>query len=398
MRYRIYILPFVIAILISCHKDDIGEEQSKSFIKFYGDGDLIVTGIDVKQTAEEGYVLLGKAVYDDETTDIYLVGTDENGNPLDWSPKLIGNQYNDEANRILVVDDGFLLFGTTDESGNGETDMYIVKTDLEGNVQWEKTIGDAGHEEGYDIQLTATGDLMLAGVTDDPVITTGGNKSAYMLVTNSNASVIKKRGTISYLDFEVSAKAIREIAGGYVILGTITGKTNAASDILIARSNESFTEILAKNTGRTGNDYGEDLYVSDDGDIYILGSSNTPQTGVSEVYFGKVGTDLLEMIWTKTYNESGFGLEAKDVVYSEEGFFTITGSRFSVAEQDIMFLRIDMNGEPVNKTFYGESGFQEGNAVYYTSGDRGYIIAGTNDFEVFSMATLVKTGPDGNFE
>jgi len=398
MSYRIYILPFVIALLVSCHKDDIGEEQSKAFIKFYGDGDLIVTGIDVKQTAEGGYVLLGKAVYDDETTDIYLVGTDENGNPLDWSPKLIGNQYDDEANRILIVSDGFLLFGTTDESGSGETDMYMVKTDLEGNVQWEKAIGDAGHEEGYDIQVTASGDLILAGMTDDPVITTGGNKSAYMLVTNSDASVIKKRGTISYLDFEVSAKAIREITGGYVILGTITSKTNSSSDILIARSNESFTEILAKNAGRAGNDFGEDLYVSDDGDIYVLGSSNTPQTGVSEVYFGRVEPNLLKTIWTETYSESGFGLEGKDVVYSEEGFFAITGSRFSVAEQDIMFLRLDMNGAEANRIFYGESGFQEGHAIYYTSGDKGYIIAGTNDFEVFSMAALVKTGPDGNFE
>ncbi len=63
-----------------------------------------------------------------------------------------------------------------------------------------------------------------------------------------------------------------------------------------------------------------------------------------------------------------------------------------------MFLRLDMNGAEANRIFYGESGFQEGHAIYYTSGDKGYIIAGTNDFEVFSMAALVKTGPDGNFE
>jgi len=397
MNNRIFIVLFIITLLISCHQDEISEKQSGAFIKFYGDGDLIVTGIDVKQTADGGYVLLGNAVYDDETTDLYLIGTDQNGNNLGWSPKLIGNQYNDEGNRILILNDGYILFGTTDKSGNGETDMYIVKTDLDGNIQWEQTIGGAGNEEGYDIRVTATGDLVMAGVTDDPSITTG-NKSAYMLVTNNDASVIRKRGTISYLNFEATAKAIREVTGGYVILGTITRLTNSSSDILIARSNESFTEILAKSTGRAGNDFGEDLHVSAGGDIYILGSSNNPQSGISEIYFGQAEPNLLEPLWTQNFSEPGFGLEAKGMAYSDEGFFAITGSRRSVAEQDMIFLRLDNAGQEVNRMFYGESGFQEGCAIYYTNGDRGYIIAGTNGFEVFSMAALVKTGPDGHMD
>lgn len=396
MIHRIQIVIFIMALLMSCNKDEISEEQSKSFIKFYGDGDLIVKGIDIKQTADGGYVLLGKATYDDETTDIYLVGTDENGNSLGWSPKLIGNEYNNEGNKILLLNDGFLIFGTT-ESGNGEADMYLVKTDLEANVQWEKTIGGTGHEEGYDIQVTATGDLILAGVTDDPAITTG-NKSAYMLVTNSDASIIRKRGTISYLDFETEARAIREVTGGFIILGTITGLINPSIDILLGKSNESFTEILARTTGRARDDFGEDLYVSTAGEVYILGSSNNPQTNISEVYFGQVEPNLLEIIWSKILSESGFGLEAKDMAYSDQGFFAITGSRLSVAEQDMMFVRLDNTGQELNRIFYGESGFQEGNAIYYTPGDNGYIIAGTNDFEVFSMAAMVKTGPGGNFE
>ncbi|KPK86789.1 MAG: hypothetical protein AMS27_04235 [Bacteroides sp. SM23_62_1] len=397
MIRRTNLVILIIALLISCHQDEISEEQSKAFIKFFGNGDLVVTGMDVKQTADGGYVVLGNAIYEDETTDIYLIGTDENGNSLGWSPKLIGNQYNDEGNRIIVLSDGFLIFGTTDLSGNGQTDMYLVKTDPEGNVVWEKTIGGTSREEGYDIQVTATGDLILAGVTDDPVITTG-NKSAYMLVTSSDASVIRKRGTISYLDFEAEARAIREITGGYMIIGTITNMAASSSDILLARSNESFTEILAKTAGRTRDDFGEDLYISSGGEVYILGSSNNPQTNISEVYFGQLESTLLEMTWTKILSEPGFGLEAKGMAYSDQGFFAITGSRLSVAEQDMMFLRLDNTGQELNRKFYGESGFQEGHAIHYTPADNGFIITGTNDFEVFSMAAMVKTGPDGNLD
>ena len=397
MIHRTYLVILFIALLVSCHKDEISEEQSKAFIKFYGDGDLVVMGMDVKQTAEGGYIILGKAIYDDETTDIYLIGTDENGNGLGWSPKLIGDQYNDEGNRIIVMNDGFLIFGTTDASGNGQTDMYLVKTDLEGNVQWERTIGGTGREEGYDIQLTASGDIILAGVTDDPAITTG-NRSAYMLVTSSDGSIIRKRGTISYLDFEAESRAIREVTGGYMIIGTITNLTTSLSDILLARSNESFTEILARTTGRIRDDFGEDLYVSSAGEVYVLGTSNNPQTNISEVYFGQVEPTLLEVIWSITKDEPEFGLEAKDMAYSAQGFFAITGSRFSVAEQDLMFLRLDQSGQELNRVFYGESGLQGGEAIYYTSGDNGYIITGTNDFEVFSMAAMIKTGPEGCLE
>ena len=72
--------------------------------------------------------------------DIWFLKTDLDGNVL--LNKTYGGVNDDWPGRILETSDGGYIFtGTTFSFGNGQSDLWLVKTDSDGNIQWDKTYG-----------------------------------------------------------------------------------------------------------------------------------------------------------------------------------------------------------------------------------------------------------------
>ncbi len=86
----------------------------------------------VQQTTDEGYVFTGQTASSaGNPYDVYLIKTDLNGN-LAWT-KAFGGAFSDNGNCIKqTMDGGFAIVGTT-ENTPGQQDIYIIKTDSLGN-------------------------------------------------------------------------------------------------------------------------------------------------------------------------------------------------------------------------------------------------------------------------
>ena len=106
--------------------------------------------------------------------DVYLIRTDAQGNTL-WE-KNLGNAFYYSSSVRRTADGGFVLAGETkitDTSGLGyhDLDVYLVRTDAQGNKLWKGNIGtDVGSATmddcAYDVQLTSDGGFVLAGYGD----------------------------------------------------------------------------------------------------------------------------------------------------------------------------------------------------------------------------------------
>ena len=82
--------------------------------------------------------------------DVYLVKTDSDGNEL-WS-KIYGGTANDEASAIIKTSDGgFLVVGNSQSFQQGINDIYILKLDQNGDLLWEDNIGGNRADEAYDV-------------------------------------------------------------------------------------------------------------------------------------------------------------------------------------------------------------------------------------------------------
>src|SRR6185369_9335737 len=94
-------------------------------------------GYSVQETADHGYIITGAGSGGgfDHHFDVYLVKTDTNGS-LQWQ-KYFGGLSDDMGRSVRQTSDGgYLIVGQTASIGSGGTDVYLIKTDSNGDVQW----------------------------------------------------------------------------------------------------------------------------------------------------------------------------------------------------------------------------------------------------------------------
>lgn len=93
-----------------------------------------------------------------DASDILLTKNYPNGNEI-WAKQFGGNSY-DKASSVLATEDGYLIIGSTSSYGNGNYDIFVIKTDKKGKKQWQNTYGDFYNEYGYIAEKTDEGYLI----------------------------------------------------------------------------------------------------------------------------------------------------------------------------------------------------------------------------------------------
>ncbi|MCP4631566.1 MAG: T9SS type A sorting domain-containing protein [candidate division Zixibacteria bacterium] len=195
-------------------------------VKTNGDGDILWTrtyggsnadmGRDVQQTSDGGYILTGYTKsFGAGAYDVYLVKTDENGDTL-WT-RTYGGESNDQAYEVMQTsDNGYIIAASTKSFGSGGWDFYVIKTDNGGTVEWEKTFGGAADDEGFAVNITQNGDFIISG---DSKSFSDGNRDIYVVALNPNGDTLWTRtygGSTDDRSFAVNGTSDgSHLVGGY---------------------------------------------------------------------------------------------------------------------------------------------------------------------------------------
>jgi hypothetical protein len=122
-------------------------------------------GLAVQQTADDGYIVAGRtSSYGAESSDVYIVRTDANGDTL-WTRTYGGTGYDIAASVQQAPDGGYIVAGSTQSFGAGNGDVWLIKTDASGDTMWNRTFGGTGNDAGKSVQLTADRGYIVAGAT-----------------------------------------------------------------------------------------------------------------------------------------------------------------------------------------------------------------------------------------
>ena len=145
-------------------------------------GSLADVGNSVKQTNDGGFIVAGTtSSFGAGGQDIYLIKTNENGDTL-WT-KTFGGTGNDRASNVVQTNDnGFAVFGTTNSFGNGGDDFLFWKTDSLGNTEWFKTYGASTNERAFEGHQLLDGTYVIAG---DSV---GQNNNAWLVKIDTDGN------------------------------------------------------------------------------------------------------------------------------------------------------------------------------------------------------------------
>jgi hypothetical protein len=285
----------------------------------------------VMQTSDGGYLVVGMtAEATGRAGDMLVIKADADGDEQ-WQ-RIVGkaNQY-DWANLSVEVSDGYIIAGALSDSGDQE--RGLVKLRFDGQIIWQKTHHAAGADAIRGIDITSDGCMVATGYVG------GSEEGYLFICDSGKGSIMKTdaEGNLQWdkiLPSTMHGVRIQEAAGGFAVAGNqwIRSNDEDHQDVVLVLTDSSGNEIYHNSYGGDGDDQVFDFAVTADGGYIFAGHSRSPSYGTVnwDFYLLKVGSDKKEQ-WHRTFGQPrGYDAkyihdEAYGVQQTPDGGFIIAG-------------------------------------------------------------------------
>jgi len=362
--------------------------EAKSWKKTFG-GPSAEFPNSAQQTNDGGYIIAGcTKSYGAGDRDAWLIKTNSEGD-LVWE-KTFGGSGRDEAESVQqTTDGGFIVAGYTKSYGSGGEDAWLIKTNSEGDLVWEKTFGGSGEDQAHAVQQTTDGGFIVAGDTSSYG---SGGEDAWLIKTNSEGDLVwEKTFGGSGADRVLAAQQTTD--GGFIIAGAGGTASYGAGgdDAWLIKTDSEGDMVWEKNFEGSF----ESVIQAVDGGYICAGYVNLHGDS-SDASLVKIDSDG-NMIWAKIFSNRNND-QAMAVHQTKDDGYIITGSTGVGSIVDIWLIKTDSAGNEIWNNTYGGSNFDMATSVEPTS-EGGYIITGVGIMSVEnSDAWLIKTNANGIVE
>jgi len=193
--------------------DEFGnEEWSKIFGGTSSDASYAII-----ETSNGDFVFTGYSYsYSQGSNDVWVIKTDNLGGMI-WEKNYggIGSEYGMDL--VETYDGGYIIIGSTTSYGSGGTDVYLLKIDFNGDLEWEKTFGGFGDDWAGSIDLTSDGGFIICGDTKSY---SEGGYDVWILKTD-HSGIEEWNCTYGSSEHDETGYCVRNTMGnGYIISGT----------------------------------------------------------------------------------------------------------------------------------------------------------------------------------
>ena len=309
-----------------------------------------------------------------------------------------GTSYDYGESVQQTTDGGYIIAGWTYSYGAGSYDVYIIKIDAQGDTLWTRTYGGTDYDYGYSVQQTTDGGYIIAGWTASYG---AGGYDVYLIKTDAQGDTLWTR-TYGGTDYDYSYSVQQTTDGGYIIAG-FTGSYGAnpdsTSDIWLIKTDSLGDTLWTKTYGGTSDDHGLSVQQTTDGGYIIAGVTNSYGAGGYDVYLIKTDAQG-DTLWTRTYGGTDYDC-GSSVQQTTDGGYIIAGvtNSYGAGGYDVYLIKTDAQGDTLWTRTYGGTDYDCGSSVQQTT-DGGYIIAGvTNSYGAGGYDVyLIKTDENGNID
>lgn len=233
-------------------------------------------------TSDGGYALIGyrEASVFPYYADAWLVKTDADGN-MQWN-RTYGDEDFDWGSCVLETDEGYAICGWTYSFGSG--DFWLIKTDLLGNVRWNRTYGGQEQEWANCVVKSKDGGYLLAGRTES---FGAGGGDAWLVKTDSSGNMQWNK-TYGDADREYVQSVVQTRDGGYVFVGSINSVTSGDADAWVTKTDS--TGNMEWNAILGGGEYDQANFVVEnrDSDWVFAGETTSYGAGRSDAWLVKI--------------------------------------------------------------------------------------------------------------
>lgn len=338
----------------------------------------------ITQTNDGGYIMTGYISIVER--DVILIKLNSLGDTL-WTNRLI-ETHDQEGNIVKQTnDDGYVICGIREDSqGNG--DIWVIKTDSTGNLQWNVMFGDSlSYEWGNSIYQT----------TDNGYIITGSMNDSLCLIK------IDQYGSQQWIqnyDLGSGSSVEQTTDGGYIVCGRNGGIINPTitnSLPWIIKTNSNGVIMWDTVFQVHSDDWLRNISETNDGGYITSGRIDDTLTGEFNVWYLKLDS-MGSLVFEKTLSSPFNSSESSDIKQTNDGGYIITGCN-GFNYSNVWLIKTNSLGDTLwTKKFGDPLRFNTGMSVEQTY-DGGYIIGGYTEYN-FGLNSgdmyVIKTDGNGN--
>ena len=284
-------------------------------------------GFFVQQTGDGGYILTGMVVSSTSNVDVWLIKTDSKGN-TEWN-KTYDKGFVDLGVCVRqTADGGYILVGGTNSDGTN-CDVWMIKVDNAGNMEWDKTFGESKDDLATFVEQTTDGGYIMVGgksVQMDYSSLHYVSGSAWLIKTDSKGNMEWDR-VFSENDFDISLSVQPTADEGYIMVGA-TGSYGAfgsgSKDVWLIKTDATGNKKWEKTFGGSEDDAGFCVQETRDGGYILIGYKCRYGTGQEDIWLIK--TDATgNKEWERSFGKDGIGYIGFFVQQTKNGGYVVIG-------------------------------------------------------------------------
>jgi predicted secreted protein len=258
--------------------------------KTYGGAAADTAAGETVQASDGGYAILGDtSSFGAGGSDFWLIKTDADGN-MQWNKTYGGTGTETSGDMCLTSDDGYAMSGYTTSFGAGGQDFWLVKTDATGNMLWNKTYGGTGNEYAYHVEQTLDGGYALFGQTNS----FGAGNNDFWLVKTDGSGNMQWNQTYGGTGNDIGIHVLQTGDGGYALAGGTTSFGAGSNDAWLIKTDAAGAMQWNMTYGGNMTEISYALLETSDGG-YLL-TINTSSFGAGGTDIWLVKTDELGVV------------------------------------------------------------------------------------------------------
>lgn len=329
---------------------------------------------------------------------------------IEWQKTFGGTNVDGSTKIQQTIDGGYILGGLTfsndlDVEGNhGGSDFWVIKTSINGTLEWQKTFGGSGNEYLHSLQQTTDGGYILAGYSTsnngDVSVNNGG--SDFWIVKITESGIIEWEKSFGGSSDDIAYSIRQTTDGGYIVAG-MTGSSNGDvvgnlgyNDYWVIKLTSLGIIEWQKTLGGSFYDNGYFIQQTSDGGYIVTGNTAsidgdiTESYGNDDIFVVKLST-LGSIEWKKSLGGTGSDLSTYVQQTTNDGYI-ITGQTNSTEISgssnyggfDCLIIKLSSLGEIEWQKNYGGSNNDIASLTQNTN-DGGLVFVGatySNDNDV----------------
>ena len=373
-----------------------GADSVTIFWLHYGPG--YGGGQSVQQTSDGGFITIGAMTSDMSVpSDRYVLKTDAQG-AVQWQ-KTYGGPGRDFGWSVQqTTDHGYIVAGCFD-CDTAPKSFSLMKLDNSGNTLWDKTIPGSSLDGAFAARETTSGTA--PGPDGYVLVGSDLNQGIALIKTDLTGSVTWQRSFASHAGWDAGFAVEQTTDHGYIITGVY------GSEIGLIKTDSTGTKVWDKRFGT-----GEGWSVKQTGEGgYVL----TGRTAPSSWFGGTVPGDVIVIksdkdgneVWRKTFGGSEDD-GARSIALTLDGGYIVAGTTLSYSPgpvdtsvpwqwEDVFLIKLDANGNTVWQKVKGHRpNCSDGGASVFAVSDGGYIVTGNSNAYDDGSFLLMKTDKNGD--